>query len=135
MKNEMTNEVVSYKCNWCGELYTKESDADECAFIHAKENYATSLLKEGATLKMIKRECRFSWALTKEQEKITKDSCFAMPSWQCCELPAYKIINIDGRGNLQLWGKGSWSGYLGDYITFTELPTAHDEKEHFVDPR
>ena len=37
--NQMTEKIESYKCNWCGDLYNTEVDADRCAFKHAKENF------------------------------------------------------------------------------------------------
>ena len=94
MEKEMTKEVLSYECNWCGKLYDNKLDADECAFIHAKTNYANSLLDSGRTLRSINYLCGFRWKLTQEQEEITNENCFVISHWQCCEKPAYQIGQI-----------------------------------------
>lgn len=135
MEKNMVDEVISYKCNWCGQLHKIESDADRCAFNHARENYATSLLREGHDLKHIEYMCGFHWNLTKEQEDITKDNCFIVSHWQCCEKPAYKIVRVNSNGTLELWGKGSWSGYYGGAVGVDRLPKSYPKEDLFVDKR
>ena len=128
----MTGEVTCYKCNWCGKLHTYEVDADRCAFNHARKNYATSLLNDGHTLKTIKYLCGFNWNLTKEQEEITKDNCFIISHWQCCNKPAYKIVSINENGTLKLWGMGSWTGYYGETVDVNSLPKPYPKEELFI---
>jgi hypothetical protein len=135
MEKNMTEEVVSYKCNWCGKLHKRESDADGCAFEHAKENYANSLLREGKSLLSINFFCGFDWKLTEEQKGITQDNCFIISHWQCCDKPAYKIVGITANGMLELCGKGSWSGYYGNAIRIDELPEPHPKEELYIGPR
>jgi hypothetical protein len=131
----MTEEVVSYKCNWCNKLHKSEVDADKCALEHAKENLANSLLNNGYPLSSINYFCGFNWSLTKKQESITKYNCFVISHWQCCDKPAYRIVRINERGYLMLRGKGNWSGYYGDWVKIDRLPVAHSKDELFVDRR
>jgi hypothetical protein len=135
MEKNMTEEVASYKCNWCGKLHKYESDANRCAFDHAKKNYANSLLREGHSLSRINYVCGFGWKLTKEQEDITQDNCFIVSHWQCCEKPAYKIVDISSNGILELRGKGSWSGYYGNSVSIDRLPKPYPKEDLFVDQR
>lgn len=135
MEKEMVQEVMSYKCNWCGTLYSNQTDAYECAFKHAKYNLANSLLESGRTLRNINYHCGFNWNLTKEQEEITKDNCFIFSHWQCCEKPAYKIVEIDGSGKFRLRGKGSLSGYYGDWVRLDRLAKPYPKESLFIDPR
>ena len=132
---EMTSEVVSYKCNWCGELHKTETDAAECAFDHARVNLANSLLRNGCYLDTIEYHCKFGWKLTEEQKTISKENCFIVSHWQCCKKPAYRIVEIDKHGNLRLWGKGSWDGYYGNFISIDRLPEPHPKEEFFIDQR
>lgn len=129
--NPMTEEVMSYKCNWCNKIYKRQFDADECAFNHARINLANTLLNEGTTLASIEYWCGFHWNLTEEQKNITKDSCFIISHWQCCEKPAYKIVAIEGRGCLRIWGIGGWSGGYGNTISLDRLPKPHSKEEFY----
>ena len=135
MEKNMTEEVTSYRCNWCGKLHKRESDADKCAFDHARGNYATSLLREDRSLSSINYFCGFGWKLTKEQEDITQDNCFVVSHWQCCDSPAYRIVSISSNGTLELRGKGSWSGYYGNSVSIDRLPEPHPKEDLFVDAR
>ena len=135
MYKDMTEEVTSYKCNWCGKLHERKSDADKCAFDHARGNYATSLLREGYPLRHINFFCRFGWKLSKEREDITQDNCFIVSHWQCCEKPAYRITSINPNGTLELSGKGSWSGYYGNSVSIDRLPKPHPKEDLFIDAR
>jgi len=128
-------ELTAYKCKVCGELYTKKSNCLECEFKHAKEKLANALLEEGSTLWMINYTCGFGWELKEEHRDVTKDNCFIISHWQCCEKPAYRITRIDDRGNLTLNGKGSWSGYYGDVIRYNRLPKPYPKEDLFVDGR
>lgn len=128
----MTEQITSYKCNWCGKLHKSEINAGECAFEHAKINYANSLLDGGRSLETIRYLCGFHWNLTDEQKEITKDNCFVMSHWQYSDKPAYKIVQIDSKGKFKLLGKGGWDGYYGEWVRVEKLPKAHDPSEIFI---
>jgi hypothetical protein len=133
--NPLTEEVLSYKCNWCNELYKMKRDADICALKHAKYNLANTLLKDGYPLSSIEYWCNFGWNLKDSQKDITKDNCFIMSHWQCCNKPAYRIVSIQDGGYLRLFGIGSWSGGYGNTISIDKLPIPHSKEELFVDER
>lgn len=135
MGKSMTEEVVSYKCNWCNSLHKTQVDADECAFRHAKENLANSLLRSGRSLESINYLCGFNWKLTEEQKRITKDNCFIVSHWQCCDKPAYQIVFIGHNGRIKLSGKGSWSGYYGNYVSLDSLLNPYPAEDLYVDGR
>jgi hypothetical protein len=126
----MVEEVMSYKCKWCSQLHNNEVNAARCAFDHAKY-LANTMLDQGYTLESIEYTCGFHWNLTEEQKKITKDNCFIISHWQCCEKPAYRIIEIERGGYLRLWGVGSWSGGYGSVISLNKLPEPHPKEEFY----
>lgn len=108
-------EVVMYKCRDCGKSYDLERLALECEFNHAKERLANQYLQDGFNLNFINAMIGFNWNLSEEMKKITKDNCFIISHWQCCQKPAYQITQIDYHGNLYLWGIGSWNGGYGGW--------------------
>lgn len=124
-------EVKSYKCNWCGELYTNEYSAAKCAFNHAKIKLANIMLMDGDSLESIERVCNFGWNLSDVQKRITKDNCFIVSYWQCCDKPAYRIMRIDYNGYLLLHGKGGFSSY-GSIVSLRNLPQPHPKEELFI---
>lgn len=132
---KMTTEVISYKCEWCGDLHMSQLDADKCAYKHAKVNLANSLLSSGYSLGSIDFYCGFNWVLDEDKKNITNDNCFIMSHWECCEKPAYQIVRIDDAGNLKLWGKGGWGGGYGDFIPINRLPKPHPKEDLYVDDR
>ena len=122
----------SYKCNWCDSIYKRKFDASLCAFEHARANLANTLLQDGTSLGNIQYWCGFNWNLTEEQKNITKDNCFIVSHWQCCEKPAYRIVSIDGKGYLHLWGKGGWTSGYGNWISIDRLPRPHSKEELYI---
>lgn len=114
-------EVQMFKCDGCGSSYNTERSALECEFNHAKERLANQYLRDGYSLDFINRNCGFNWHLSEELKKVTKDNCFKMSHWQCCEQPAYQITQINYRGDIYLWGIGSYSGGYGNWITMANL--------------
>ena len=127
-----TEEVISYRCKWCGELHEQEYRADECALKHAKIKLANTLLEAGFTLFYINNHCGFNWKLSDEQKEITKDNCFIISHWQGCGKPAYKITAIEHNNLLRLRGKGGWSGYYSDLYDVEYLPVPHLKEELFI---
>ncbi len=129
--NDMVGEVKSYKCIWCDQIYKREFDAAECAFKHARTRLANVLLDQGATLDSIKYWCGFHWNLSEQQKNITKDNCFIISHWECCEKPAYRIVEIEDGGRLRLWGIGGWSGGYGGVISLDNLPEPHPKEDFY----
>jgi len=125
-------EIQAYKCSRCGHIHSREIDALNCEYTHAREYLANGLLNEGHTLDHINYKCGFHWNLKEEQKQITKDNCFIISHWQCCEKPAYKIVRIDESGNLELWGKGGWDGGYGSKMRIDNLPKAYPKEDLFV---
>lgn len=130
-------EIKAYKCSHCGHTYDRVIDALECEFKHARCTYANALLDGGMNLSSIQYLCGFSWNLTDEQKEITKDNCFIISHWQCCEKPAYQIRRITESGKVYVSGKGSWSGYYGneEQIDKYYLKKPHPKEDLFIDPR
>lgn len=104
---------------------------------HVRTDKANEMLKSGCTLKEIQEECNIWYKLPEYLEYVTKDSCFKISYWQCCNKPAYQIIYIDVYGNVNVRGCGSWTGYYGNYINITspELKNPRPKEELFVDER
>jgi hypothetical protein len=126
--------VDAFRCSICGKVYDREQDACECEFKHKQEIYANCLLDKGFNLGYINYMCGYHWSLTDEQEKITKDNCFIISHWQCCNKPAYRITYIEGNF-VMVRGCGSWDGYYGNLISPDKLPKPHPKEELFVDER
>ena len=129
---KMTEEVKSFECVWCNKLYSNHRDAAECAFKHARKDYANALLNRGDCLGFINNACGFGWKLSDERKEITKNNCFVISYWQCCNKPAYQIVSIESNGRVFLVGKGGWSGYYGGMMPVNRLPKPHPGEELFV---
>ena len=130
-------EIKAYKCSICKHTYDREIDALECEFKHARCHYANAMLERGSNLRSIEYQCGFNWNLTDEQKEITKDSCFVISHWQCCDKPAYQIRSIEESGRVYVSGKGSWSGYYGNEVNISEyyMKKPCPKEELFIDPR
>ncbi len=126
-------EVMVYKCNWCGELHNNEVFADKCVFNHAKIKLANTMLNKGYTLQSISWQCGFNWELSDQEKGVTKDNCFVIAFWQCCEKPAYQIIKIEYGGFLRLSGVGGRNGY-SDVISIDRLPKPHPKEDLYIYP-
>ena len=129
---KMTEEVKSYRCNWCGKLYSGYLEAERCAFDHARLNFANALLSSNYNLGFINYRCGFGWELSDKLKEVTKDNCFVFSHWQCCNKPAYRIVRIDKDGCVYLHGWGSWSGGYGNSIFPDELPEPHPKEDLFI---
>ena len=62
------------------------------------------MLKEGCTLKQINDECKIWNSVPEHLENVNKDNCFKISYWQCCDKPAYQIVQIyfDGKVNVHI---------------------------------
>lgn len=125
-------EVTMFECEYCRETHTSELLALQCEFKDKRTEYANKLLSEGWTIDQIEYSCGFHWSLKEEHKKVTKDSCFAIPHWQCCDKPAYRITRINKNGSVDVFGIGGWGGGYGNTMSLDNLGTPHDKSELFV---
>jgi len=116
----------------CKKLYLDEVDADYCMLRHYRGRVGYGLWKEGRNLDFVNRKCGFGWKLTKEQEGITKDSCFVISHWQLCDNPAYKIEYFGDNGEIHVGGVGGWMGYYGQVVKLDQLKDPRPKEELFV---
>ena len=88
-------------------------------------------------ISQINKECNIWRWVPEHLENVKKDHCFVISYWQCCDKPAYQIIDVDINGRLYLSGCGSWNGYYGGWVPIdgSNLRYVHDPEELFVDPR
>ena len=128
-------EITVYECKTCGTTHRAEEDAYKCEFKHAQTALANSLWNKGYDLSIVNYYCGYCWNLSKEREKITKDSCFIISHWQCCDKPAYRIVRIEDNGWVMVKGCGSWSGYYGNEMQIENLPKPYPKEDLFIDER
>jgi len=127
--------ILAYKCYICGKLFDNERIAKSHNKYHAKKRLSNYLLSKGVTLDKINNKCCFHWQLTEIQKTITKDNCFEISYLQCCNKPAYRIVNISGTGEIEVWGIGSWSGGYASYVRLGCLENPRPLNELFKDNR
>lgn len=119
--------ITMYKCSYCGELFRVE---EQCLKHETKEKNiieANEMLQNNITLGEINRKCHLWEELPPYLDKVTKDNCFVISHWQCCEKPAYQIQEINIGGDLYLSGVGSWYGAYGGFVN----PKSHHLKKVF----
>lgn len=129
--------MVVYKCEYCGKLI---NSAEECAKHeqwHRNIEYANDMLSEGATLEQIDQRYGIWNGVPEHLKEVTKDHCFVISYWQCCDKPAYQIKRIELDGRLHIRGCGSWSGYFGGEVRIGsgDLRKVHQPGELYIDPR
>lgn len=133
----LPEEVVSYKCPQCGELFTSERNADNCLFQHVRGRCIMHDFRYGFSLYDL--NFRYNLYVPESQlelaKRITKDSCFKIPYLQGCEKPAYRIVDISIYGKIKVGGVGSWSGYYESTADWHDLKDPRPLEELFVDPR
>lgn len=91
--------VIKYKCSNCGELFDTPEATLKHEIRHEKIQKANKMLDKGCTLKQINDECEIWDSVPDYLDNVSKDNCFKISWWQCCEKPAYRItyIYFDGR--------------------------------------
>lgn len=126
--------VKLYKCDYCGETFDYEYSCLHHEDKHKKFNEANRMLYENKTLKEINDKLNIWSNLPEYLYNVTKDNCFTIDWWQCCNKPAYQIIKIDMSGKLQFDGKGSWSGYYSSYCNIDDynLKNPRPKEELFI---
>ena len=94
----------------------------------------TGRLTADPTLKQINQRY-FLWDnLPEYLENVTKNNCFKISYWQCCEKPAYQIKNICFDGELCIGGIASWSGYYEGYLSINDnhLKNVYPSEELYI---
>lgn len=119
--------IEMFKCEHCGELFLSE---EQCLKHEKKEESiieANKMLQNNCSLGEINNKCHLWEELPPHLEGVTKDNCFIVSHWQCCEKPAYQIQEINIGGDLYLSGIGSWYGAYGGFVN----PKSHHLKKVF----
>lgn len=129
------DKVDSYKCIECGELYNSEYNAMTCMYNHIKQRLINIAWENGFTLHLLNYNYGLNLKLDDNQKNITKDSCFIISYLQCCDKPAYQIINIDINGKITVGGKGSWSSPYSSIVSLDCLKNPRPLSELYVDSR
>lgn len=126
--------VTRYQCEKCGQLFVSEELCNTHEQRHLAVENANSMLKNGSTLKDINDACHIWNSLPEHLENVTKDNCFKISYWQCCNKPAYTITYICMDGKLHLHGCGSWTGYYGNKVNISSSDLLHpySKEELFV---
>ena len=129
--------LIKYKCDYCGELFSSEEWCLEHEELHKKSEKANEMLNTGKTLEEINNECHLWYEVPEYLKNVTKDNCFVISYWQCCNKPAYQITHIYFDGYVDVRGCGSWSGYYGNRLRIDScnLKNPRPKEELFVDPR
>lgn len=129
--------VIRYKCDYCGELFTSEEWCLEHEESHKKSEKANEMLDAGKTLEEINIECHLWSEIPEYLNNVTKDNCFVISYWQCCDKPAYRIVSITHKWRLRLFGCGSWSGYYDSELDINNnnLQNPRPKEELFIDSR
>jgi hypothetical protein len=141
----MPKKIEMWKCELCGETFYREEECLKHEKVEKSVIEANQMLADGATLKEINDKYQLWRKLPEHLEPVTKDHCFVVSHWQCCDKPAYRIQYLSMFGScslypnvrLHLCGRGSWSGdYGGDVeVTYYALKEPHKPEELFVDKR
>lgn len=129
--------IIQYKCDYCGDCFDSDKTCQTHEEMHKRVIRARQMLENGCTLSQINKECNIWRRIPENLKDVTKDHCFTISYWQCCDQPAYQIIDIDINGRLYLSGCGSWVGYYGAWVSIdsNNLRYVHDSGKLFVDPR
>lgn len=124
-----------YICDECNAIFINENDCLEHEKRHKRIDKANEMLDKGYTLKEIQDECNIWESIPEYLSDATKDNCFVIPHWQCCNKPAYQINEIKFDGKVFVWGCGSWSGYYGDELWLEDdnLKYPKSKEELYVD--
>lgn len=129
--------IIVYKCDYCGKLIDTQEECAKHEQRHRNVEGANEMLRSGATLEDINQRYGIWYSVPEHLKNVTKDHCFTISYWQCCDKPAYTIKGIDMDGRLYVFGIGSWSGGYGCEVPIdsTNLKEVHSPDELFVDSR
>ena len=132
--------VIKYRCDYCGELLNSEEICIEHEDKQLRVNKANEMLQNGFTLQEINNETNIWRKVPEHLKNVTKDNCFIISYWQCCNKPAYQITYINFRDydcSVDVRGCGSWSGYYGKelFLDSADIIDPRPKEELFVDKR
>ena len=129
--------VVKWECAFCGELFDRKESCLKHEQRHKDVAAANEMLENGATLQEINDKLNIWPSVPEYLKNVTKDNCFVISYWQCCSKPAYQIVSIGMRGELMVYGRGSWDGYYGKGLDIMsrDLRDPHGKEELYVDKR
>lgn len=129
--------ITVYKCDYCGKLIDTQEECAKHEQRHRNVEGANEMLRSGATLEEINQRYGIWYSVPEHLKNVTKDHCFTISHWQCCDKPAYTIKGIGMDGRLYVFGIGSWNGGYGCEVPIdsTNLKKVHSPDELFVDPR
>ncbi len=125
-----------WECPWCYKRHNTEKTARNCFMEHVRDRCVNRDWQNGVNLGNIQKIYKMVfWKLTEKQKHITKDSCFVISYLQCCKMPAYKIKDISGCGEITVGGTGSWNGYYQSRVRLDNLKDPCPKEQLFIDPR
>lgn len=129
--------VTMYRCEYCGNLFDTAELSAKHEQRHRNIDGANEMLREGATLEQINQRYKIWSNVPDHLKEATKDNCFRISYWQCCNKPAYTMREIKMDGRIRLFGCGSWNGYYGSDVRIdsTDLKDIHQPDELFIAPR
>jgi hypothetical protein len=130
-------QVIKYQCEYCGGLFDTEMVCVDHEDRHKRVDLANQMLDNGSTLAEIQDECCIWYRMPEHLMNVTKDNCFVVSYWQCCDKPAYRIVCINMDRSVKLWGCGSRDGYYGSNVRLDSscLNNPRPKEELFVDKR
>ena len=108
--------VTMYRCEYCGNLFDTAELSAKHEQRHRNIDGANEMLREGATLEQINQRYKIWSNVPDHLKEATKDNCFRISYWQCCNKPAYTMREIKMDGRIRLFGCGSWNGYYGSDV-------------------
>lgn len=119
--------VTMYRCEYCGNLFDTAELSAKHEQRHRNIDGANEMLREGATLEQINQRYKIWSNVPDHLKEATKDNCFRISYWQCCNKPAYTMREIKMDGRIRLFGCGSWNGYYGSDVRIdsTDLKDIH----------
>ncbi len=137
--------VQRYECPVCHELESNEYSITPHLLGHAIDERISRLWKQGKTLKEIDDLYHIFCSVTPDNptsydnflechHNVTKDNCFKISYLQCCDLPAYQIVEITHTGKLKVWGIGGWNGGYGQYESLGALRDPRPKSELYIYP-
>ena len=124
--------VERYECPLCYKNFDTERMADYCLYDHIKERCINHDLQVGLDLQYINTRYSMYWDLADKQKSITKDSCFVVSYLQCCDYPAYQIIDIDFTGQIKVGGVGGYKSYYASIVGLHNLTDPKPKEELYI---